>query len=125
MAKKIIIYGRVPSKSNSYKLGKMKSKLGQPCFMYKAKGLTKYEEDFYIQLPPEIRGININKWFKLEVDIYYPSKRLDLDNSLKIILDCLENSKVIKNDNLCARIEASKAIDKKNPRIEFMIKQII
>jgi Holliday junction resolvase RusA-like endonuclease len=60
--------------------------------------------------------------FEFYVDVFYPSKRSDLDGSFKIVLDCLQKAKVIKNDNNCSLIHARKFIDKENPRIEFTIK---
>tara|TARA_R110001592_G_scaffold44370_1_gene142839 strand:- start:881 stop:1105 length:225 start_codon:yes stop_codon:yes gene_type:complete len=59
--------------------------------------------------------------FKIEVDVYYPNRRSDLDNSLKVVLDCLQKCGAIKNDNRCLEIIARKHLDKLNPRIEFDI----
>jgi Holliday junction resolvase RusA-like endonuclease len=56
--------------------------------------------------------------------VFYPSQRADLDNSLKIILDCLQKCKAIVNDNKCTKIVANKFLDKKEPRIEFEIKEV-
>jgi Holliday junction resolvase RusA-like endonuclease len=47
--------------------------------------------------------------------------RSDIDNSLKVQLDCLQKCKAIKNDNLCVKIVAEKFVDKENPRVEFKI----
>ena len=47
-----------------------------------------------------------------------------LDNSLKIILDCLQKVNAIKNDNNCIKIVAQKFIDKDRPRIEFKLIRI-
>jgi Holliday junction resolvase RusA-like endonuclease len=90
----------------------------------KTKALKQYEKDFYIQLPPQLRGLDINTYFEFEIDVFYPSQRADLDNSLKVVLDCLQHSKTIRNDNKCVRIVANKALDKINPRIEFKIKTL-
>lgn len=57
--------------------------------------------------------------FKLVVDVFFKSKRYDLDGSLKTILDCLQYAKAIKDDNLCISIIANKHIDVHNPRIEL------
>ena len=48
----------------------------------------------------------------------------DLDNSLKCLLDCLQYSKTIKNDNRCVKIVAEKFIDKESPRVEFKLVEI-
>jgi len=86
--------------------------------------LIKYENSFFIQLPPALRGLMIEGFFEFYVDVFYPSQRSDLDGCLKIILDCLQATKTIKNDNKCVKIVAQKAVDKDNPRIEFEIKEI-
>lgn len=111
------ILGNPPSKSNSYKI----ITINGHGSLAKTQPLKKYEEAFFWQVG-EIRGKMIEVPFEFYIDVYFPSNRSDLDNSLKIILDCLQKSKVIKNDNLCSLIFARKFIDKNNPRIEFKIK---
>ena len=59
--------------------------------------------------------------FKFIIDVFYDSRRPDLDNSLKVVLDCLQKAQAIKNDNLCMEINAKKHLDKENPRVEFSI----
>lgn len=111
----ITIQGKIPSKSNSYKIITIAghSSLG------KQKVLKDYEQSFFLQCP--LRGKKIAGYFKLVVDVYYENMRPDLDNCLKILLDCLQQCKAIKNDRLCTEIHARKLIDKHNPRIEFEI----
>ena len=106
------IKGNVPSKSNCYQV--------VPKGMVKSNALNKYEESFLWQVG-SVRDLMINTPFEFYLDVYYPSKRSDLDNSLKVILDCLQRSKTIKNDNNCCKIVARKFIDKENPRIHFII----
>jgi Holliday junction resolvase RusA-like endonuclease len=120
-----VIYGNTPSKSNCYKIiqkrlkgGKTQSSLG------KTPALTRYENAFYMQLSGKLRGVMYKGYFELHVDVYYPSGRADLDNSLKIILDCLQKTKTIPNDNKCSKIVARRFIDKKEPRIEFKIETV-
>jgi Holliday junction resolvase RusA-like endonuclease len=91
--------------------------------MYKTTALRKYEESFIWQCS-NYRDANISNPFEFYINVYYPSKRSDLDNSLKVVLDCLQRVKAIKNDNNCCKIVAQKFIDKENPRIEFEIKPI-
>jgi len=59
--------------------------------------------------------------FKFIIDVYYDSRRPDLDNALKVVLDCLQKAGAIKNDNKCIEIVAEKNLDKENPRIIFSI----
>lgn len=101
----------------------MKGKNGKKghASLAKTKRLRDYEDAFYMQVG-KCRGAMIEDYFNFEIDVYYHSNRSDLDNSLKIVLDCLQKAKVIKNDNKCTQILARKFIDKTNPRIEFKIK---
>lgn len=116
-----IIRGQIPSKSNCYKIvshidprtKKVHSSLA------KQEVLKKYEDSFYIQCPE--RGRMIKGYFKLKAKVYYNSNRPDLDNSLKILLDCLQMTKTIKNDRQCVCIEVEKFVDKKEPRIEYEV----
>jgi Holliday junction resolvase RusA-like endonuclease len=89
----------------------------------KSAALKKYENDFYIQCN-QYRNKMIDGYFQVEVDVYYPNQRSDLDNSLKVLLDCLQHIKAYKNDSKCTRIVANKFLDKVNPRIEFEIKPV-
>lgn len=61
----------------------------------------------------------------IEIDVYYPHDRSDLDNSLKVVLDCLQVVGAIENDKHCGRIVANKFLDKLNPRIEFTLTELI
>lgn len=108
------IHGVCPSKSNCYRIGTKG--------LFKTKALTAYENSFFIQCN-QYRNANIAGYFELHVDVFYPNQRADLDNALKIILDCLQRVKAIPNDNKCVKIIAQKFLDKANPRIEFSLNQ--
>ena len=71
--------------------------------------LLNMKKNFYIQCP---NGRMVKGYFKLKAKIYY-SNRPDLDNSLKILLDCLQQTKTIDNDRYCVQIDIQKFIDKK------------
>ena len=60
----------------------------------------------------------------LHIDVYFTSNSHDLDNCLKIILDCLQKIEAIKNDNNCVKIIAAKYKDKTKPRIEFSLVEV-
>jgi Holliday junction resolvase RusA-like endonuclease len=119
MYPKQVIYGQCPSKSNCYRIITIRGhgSLG------KTTAMKQYEESFLMQC--SLRKAMISKRFKLTVDVYYKSDQPDLDNSLKVILDCLQTCKAIKNDRLCAEIHARKLIDKLNPRVEFEIEELV
>lgn len=112
------IYGKLPSKSNCYRI----ITLHGHGSLAKQKVLKEYEKNFYSQC--SLRDKNISGFFKLTVDIYHENSRPDLDNGFKILLDCLQTCKAIKNDRQCMEIHARKLIDKVNPRIEFSIEEV-
>ena len=116
---KNIIKGNCPSKSNQYKV----IRLGNRCGLGKQKKLESYENSFKIQMLDYKYDI-IESEFKFVIDVYYDSRRPDLDNSLKVVLDCLQKAEVIKNDNKCLEIVARKHLDKIDPRVEFIITPI-
>lgn len=114
-----VIHGQPPSKSNSYRIIALHGH-GSLC---KTAALKAYEESFIMQCP--LRKAMIDWRFKLTIDVYFASDRPDLDNAFKIVLDCLQACKAIKNDRLCAEIHARKLIDKERPRVEFEIERLI
>lgn len=113
------IIGQIPSKSNSYKI----ITIGGHGSLGKTKALTDYEKSFYMQVG-QYRNLNIEGFFELHIRVYFTTMSHDLDNSLKLALDCMQNARVIKNDNRCVKIIAEKYIDKLNPRIEFRLIEV-
>ena len=120
---KFTIRGNTPSKSNSYKIIMITGKGRKPhASLAKTSKLKEYEQAFFMQFPPKYRELNLDHYFKLEGTVYYPSNRSDLDNSLKVVLDCLQKvSGTIKNDNKCVNINVHRAVDKVDPRIEMQL----
>lgn len=110
------ILGTPVSKSNAYRI----ITIGGHASLTKTKAMHAYEESFLWQVG-KIRDSNISVPFEFYIDVYFPSKRSDLDGAMKGILDCLQKAKVIKNDNNLCLLHARKFIDKENPRIEFKI----
>lgn len=122
---KQVILGVCPSKSNSYRIFKATRKhTGQTqSFLGKSKALTEYEKKFYIQCD-KYRDANLEGYFEFYMDVFYPNEKSDIDGSLKVILDCLQKVKAIKNDNKCVKLVIRKFVDKVNPRVEFIIKKV-
>ena len=116
---KQVILGQIPSKSNCYKIITLYGKGS----LAKTPALKLYEKSFYLQCN-HYRNKNIKGLFELHLDVYNSSQRPDLDNSFKVVLDCLQACKAIENDRNCVKIVAQKFVDKVNPRIEFTIKEI-
>lgn len=110
------VEGTPVSKSNAYRI----ITINGHASLTKTTAMKRYEESFLWQVG-SIRDANISVPFEFYLDVYFPSKRSDLDGCLKGILDCLQHAKVIKNDNNCCLIKARKFIDKENPRIEFKL----
>ena len=119
MSAAFTIYGQVPSKSNGYKI----ITISGHSSLAKTKALKDYERKFYLQCP--LRGEEIAEPFAIDMDVYYNSNRPDLDNAFKIVLDCLQLCKAIKNDRYCYEIHARKLVDKVNPRLELSITKLI
>ncbi len=115
----ITIYGACPSKSNCYKVVRREGH----GTLSKSDALKSYEQSFFMQ--NTLRNKKISRRFKFTVDVYYKSDRPDLDNSLKILLDCLQLCGTIANDRLCAEIHARKFIDKTNPRVVLTIEELL
>lgn len=115
----VTIEGQCPSKSNSYKI----IKIAGHGSLAKQTVLKNYEKNFFMQCG-RYRNMMIEGYFELYIDVYFTTQSHDLDNTLKIVLDCLQTVKAIKNDNRCVKIVAQKFIDKTRPRIEFSVKPI-
>jgi len=110
-----VIFGVPPSKSNGYKIITFNGHAS----LAKCKALKGYEKLFFIQC--KNRNANIEGYFEFEMKAFLPSQRQDLDGLFKVILDCIQTSKVVKNDNKCVKITAEKFLDKTNPRVELKI----
>lgn len=108
------IIGNVPSKSNQYRISGNR--------LYKTKAVKDYERGFALQYK---RHETIRGGFGLSIKAYLVNNRQDLDNLLKVCLDMLESVGAIENDSFCERIEATKFIDKTNPRIEIELKPLL
>tara|TARA_R110000803_G_scaffold208189_1_gene276708 strand:+ start:846 stop:1217 length:372 start_codon:yes stop_codon:yes gene_type:complete len=117
------IAGTVVSKSNSYRAG-MKKGFGKYIpIIRKSKKLCEYEKMFKKCLPSVFKKVVIEKRFKLEMDVYFTRNANDLDNTPKVVLDCLQQVGFITNDNLCFEIVLRKhlAFDAK---INFKISEL-
>ena len=111
------INGQVIGKSNHYLSVPGK---GRDRRIIKDEAIRNYERSFCNQCKI-YRDRNINSRFDLIVRVYHSSARFDLDNALKTILDCLQYVHAITDDNLCYSIQATKFVDKYNPRIEYAL----
>lgn len=127
---KLIINGQSYSKSNSrifsYRNGKP--------LLFKNKKVQDYVDDARMQLKPLLKTHRVYEGpIKMDIIIYYQSKRSDLDISL--IQDIFEQKidkqyKVVifkgvyVNDRQVQEIHCYKKFDKLNPRVEAIITEL-
>lgn len=71
-----------------------------------------------------LASIKTRKTIKGHVDLsvnFYFKRDRDIDNSLKALLDVLQESKMIENDSQVYSLLATKDFDKDNPRVEVCL----
>lgn len=90
-----VIIGSVPSKANSYRI----ITIARHGSLAKTAAMKKYEQAFYMQCG-KYRDKMITDYFRLDLDVFFPTMSHDLDNSLKVILDCLQSCKAIKRQSM-------------------------
>lgn len=114
------IYGQPIGKANNY-MAVPDGQGGRR--IIKNDKIRTYERSFKDQCKI-YRGRGISRPFRLHIIVYEASAAYDLDNCLKTVLDCLQYVGAITNDNLCVGINATKKIDRRNPRIVYGIEEL-
>lgn len=114
------IYGQVVSKANNY-MAVPDAEGGRR--IIKNNNIRAYEQSFNTQCKI-YRNKRINKPFRLHLTVFEGSAAYDLDNCLKTVLDCLQYAGAITNDNLCIGINATKKLDRQQPRVVYSIEEI-
>lgn len=104
------ILGELSSKSNSRRLVTYG---GKPRMIKSQKALD-YEKTAIPQIKSQWRKKPLACGVGLDVDVYYASRRPDLDISL--LMDVLEKAGVYENDRLVVEYSVRKHLDKDNPR---------
>ena len=105
------IQGQPFSKANSRRVFMQGTRIRS---IKSAKALE-YEENALWQLKTALRGHTaFTRDVGVEITIYYPDKRQDLDPSL--ILDIMQKAGVYNNDRQIKEMHLFRAIDKSNPR---------
>jgi len=113
------IKGQPFSKANSRRLVKRGNKL----VSIKSEKALNYQESALWQLKSIIgRHKPFSVPVAVEITIYYPDRRQDLDPSL--ILDIMQKAGVYENDRLVQEMHLFREIDKENPRSEILIWKI-
>jgi len=115
----LTILGQTFSKANSRQ---MVMRGNRPAFIKSAKALD-YEETALWQLKSKLgRHKPFSVPVAVEITIFYPDRRQDLDPSL--ILDVMQKAGVYENDRLVHEMHLFREIDKLNPRAEIVIWKI-
>lgn len=109
---KFIIYGEPASKANSRKIVNFGKRMG----VIKSQKARDYEKDFAKQCPTLENLIESD--VKVELIIYYASRRPDLDES--VILDCMQG-KVYVNDRQVKRKIIYWGLDRDTPRTHIRV----
>ena len=107
-----IIFGEPASKANSRRLVLFGKK---PAFIKSEKAI-KYLKNFALQCP--INEVILTEDLLVNMDIYYQSRRPDLDES--VVLDAMQG-KIYKNDRQVKAKHIYWHLDKNNPRSEIKI----
>lgn len=121
--KKITIYGELASKANSRMAVQGRTKTGKSYTRFvKSKKALGWTEGALPQIKSQWRSKPIDKECGIECEVYYKTRRPDLDVSL--LMDALEKAGVYTNDRLVHEIIAHKQYDKEEPRVEVTIYEL-
>ena len=112
MPKKWVVMGELASKANS-------SQFIRPGLIIKSQKARTFEELFPLQIKPKPEDCIMEGEVVLDAAIFYKTQRPDLDESL--LMDCIQKVGLIKNDRQIREKHIYHAIDKLNPRCEFII----
>ena len=58
----------------------------------------------------------------LEVTFFFESRRPDIDGPLKLVMDAIEEARLVKNDRQFAKVILRKRHDPANPRTEIVVR---
>lgn len=110
------IKGELVSKSNS----RMITSLGGHIRSIKSAKALLWMDGAVKQLRIEWKNKKtIEKPVGLELQVFYSSRRPDLD--IALVMDALQNAEVLKNDRQVYELYARKLLDKNDPRVELNI----
>jgi len=107
-----IVYGEPASKANSRKIVHFGKRMG----VIKSQKARDYEKIFASQCPQLENLIETN--VKVELIIYYASRRPDLDES--VVLDCMQG-KIYVNDRQVKQKHIYWGLDRERPRTHVRV----
>lgn len=117
------VFGVVPSLKNSRDVVIVTGKGGKPrSIPAKAPEVTRYEENFALQVPNRYR-IGLEGQLSIEIHAWYPNWRRDCD--VEIIYDLLQSTGVIENDRYVVHKCTWRHTDKSvKPRAVIRIRRV-
>ena len=118
----LVIKGRPVSQKNSRTV----KRFGRKLIPTPSGAVTAYKQAAMIQLRNQWRGRDTITAPVFVSLIVYQAKgqSIDLDNAIQAPLDALQAAKVIDNDYQAAHIDARRARDPVNPRVELWIEEL-
>jgi Holliday junction resolvase RusA-like endonuclease len=60
---------------------------------------------------------------QVSITLYMPTKAGDADNYVKMVLDAVQDARIIENDRQVDSLTVTKQVDKSRPRVEITISQ--
>jgi len=116
------IVGQPPRKSNSRQVVPRKD--GKVAVI-KSKEALAYEEAFAQQVTGNLRMKygSLSEDLAVEIVVYYGSRRPDLD--VELILDCMEQQEIVRNDRYIVEKHEWGFVDKDNPRAVIRLYRIL
>jgi Holliday junction resolvase RusA-like endonuclease len=114
---KLIVFGVVPSKSNTYRIGRGS--------FYRNPKIKQYEDSFRVQTC-RVKKNTFDKEAKLFVryEFHVANMGQDSDNIENTINDCLQKCEIIPNDNKIIVHHTTKISCKSDPKIIVTIEEI-
>lgn len=109
---KLILKTMPPAVNQSYKSGKGR--------FYKAEASKSAQDAIRWETKAQYRGKPLTGPVGVEIDLYEPSKRRDIDSGIKSLLDCLTGI-VYGDDRQVEELIVHKHTDKEKPRVEITV----
>ena len=110
------VFGNLQSKANS-------RRMIRPGLVIKSKAALEFEKSAMLQLKKPMRNRKpLEGDVACEFEVFYASRRSDLDTSL--IRDILQKVGVYVNDRQIHQVIETKHLDKENPRIEILVYEL-
>lgn len=116
-----VIFGNPVSKANHYQAVPDTANGGRRLILdeiYKA-----YQKSF-IEQCRIYKGRGINRPFLFFIHAWFKTNAQDIDNTVKSVLDLLQDCGAVVDDSFCREVHAIKHVDPIHPRIEFCIVEL-